>query len=51
MCDLYISMQPYDNLSPRITATPAVCLAEGLAIDHHDSLLAVPRDCPGKMDM
>ena len=44
-CVLY--MQPYDNLPPRTTATapPAVRLAEGLADNHRDRLLAVPRDC------
>ena len=48
-CILY--MQPDDNLPPRTTATapPAACLAEGLADDHRDRLLAVPRDCPLKI--
>ena len=36
-CVLY--MQPYDNLPPRLP--PAIHLAEGLADDHCDRLLAV----------
>ena len=44
-------MQPYDKLPSRTTTTapPAVCLAKGLADDHRDCLLAVPRDCPLKI--
>ena len=40
-------MQPYANLPPRLP--PAVCLADGLADDHRDRSLAVPRDCPRKI--
>ena len=29
---------------------PAVCLAEGLVDDHRNRSLAVPRDCPRKIN-
>jgi len=42
-------MQPYHNLPPQINTTAPCCLSEGLADNHRDRSLAVPRNWPRKI--
>ena len=39
----------YETIRLSATADHCTCLAEGLADDHFDRSLAVPRDCPRKI--